>query len=101
MKKYLSFSVLVSIAFFSVILVHSARAQSSDSSDALSKLTYPIAELGNCRDKAACKTYCDDSSNTNACIDFADKKNLFSKDEVATAKKFVAVGSKGPGGCNG
>ncbi len=64
-------------------------------------IQFPVEELGNCKNKSSCEAYCDKPENTEACISFAEKNNLMSKEEVATAKKFIAAGSKGPGGCNG
>ncbi|MFH1392970.1 MAG: hypothetical protein ABIG73_01115 [Patescibacteria group bacterium] len=62
---------------------------------------YPVKELGDCKDKSACKTYCDKSENAEACVNFAEENNLMSKEEIKVAKKFMAAGNKGPGGCNG
>ena len=101
-KQILNFSILVSAMIFSVIITNNANAQSSSvSSDALSRLAYPIAELGSCKDRADCKIYCDDAANTAACISYAEKKNLLSEEDLLVAKKFVAIGGKGPGSCNG
>ena len=102
MKKYiLNFFILISAVIFSVV-INNAAAQSDDiASDALSKLTYPIIELGGCQDRADCKIYCDDSANTAACVSYAEKENLLSQEELQIAKKFVAGGAKGPGSCTG
>lgn len=62
-------------------------------------IQYPIAELGSCENKNDCKEYCDNSRNFDACISFAEKNNLMPKREIETAKKFMAGGVKGPGGC--
>ncbi len=43
---------------------------------ALSDLTYPIGELGNCASQQDCKAYCDISSNFSSCAAFAQKNNL-------------------------
>ena len=103
MKKNISnFSILFLSIFFSTALVGTALAQSNTpSSGALSKITYPVAELGSCKNQADCKTYCDDSTRTEACVNYAEKKNLFSQEELQVAKKFVAGGAKGPGSCKG
>jgi Zn ribbon nucleic-acid-binding protein len=103
MKKYiLSFSILVLSITFLFVLINNVKVEgSSPSSTALSNLTYPITELGNCKDQADCKTYCDDTANTNACLNYAEKKSLLSEEEIKIAKKFVASGSKGPGSCKG
>lgn len=79
-------------------LINKASAQETTGS---SNIQYPVAELGNCKSGPDCKIYCDKPVNTNACLDFAQKNNLMSDKEVAQAKKFVASGEKGPGGCVG
>ena len=64
-------------------------------------IQYPVEELGGCANEADCRSYCDSPDNTNACLDFAEKNNLMSDEEIAQARKFLAVGGKGPGGCEG
>ena len=86
--KYLIGFVVVSLA----LIGSAAWAQS---------VQYPVKELGGCKDEAACKSYCDKPENAEACVNFAEKNNLMSKEEIGLAKKFIEAGSKGPGGCNG
>lgn len=88
----LGFGLIVS----ATIVASGAFAQAED--DAIS---YPVAELGGCEDKAACKAYCDDADHLEACLAFAEKNGLMSKGEIDTAKKFMEAGGKGPGGCSG
>lgn len=64
-------------------------------------IQYPVTELGNCKSQADCKFYCDRQENTEACVNFAEKNNLMSEEEIQLAKNFMALGSKGPGGCTG
>jgi hypothetical protein len=64
-------------------------------------ISFPVAELGNCVDKTACKAYCDKSENVDACLSFAEKNNLMSNDEIKAAKGFKKTGMTGPGGCKG
>ncbi len=68
--------------------------------DAL-EVSYPVAELGNCADQTSCKAYCDKPANIDACLSFAEKNNLMSKDEIKVAKNFKSTGMTGPGGCKG
>jgi len=96
-NNLLSASILgIGLVVASLIVTNNAFAQTDPST-----VQFPIAELGNCKDKDSCKTYCDDTSNTDACLAFAEKNNLMSQDEISVAKKFTAAGSKGPGGCTG
>ncbi len=64
-------------------------------------ITFPIAELGDCTDKAACKAYCDGGEHMDACIAFGKAHGLMSKDEADNSSKFKdsVKGGKGPGGC--
>ena len=88
----LAFGLVVS----SLIVTNGAFAQTAEDS-----IQFPIAELGGCKDKESCKTYCDDESHLDACLAFAEKNSLMSGEELSIAKKFAAAGAKGPGGCTG
>ncbi len=103
-KKTLSVLILISSVMISGVIVGSAMAQTpaDQSTTTLSaSITYPIPELGNCQSQADCKTFCDDTKNTDACLAFAQANNLMSSDQVAAAKKFADSGMVGPGGCKG
>lgn len=67
-------------------------------------IAYPIRELGNCRDEAACQQYCDargDLERARACIAVAKRHNLLPPDELEEAERYVVrLGiAEGPGGC--
>jgi len=68
----------------------------------LDSVSFPVAELGNCGSKVACKTYCDNAENMEACINFAEKHKLISQEEIEIGKKMIELGATGgPGGCQG
>jgi len=67
----------------------------------ISDIQYPVSQLGNCTSETDCRSYCDKPENITACLNFAEQNNLMSKEEIEMAKKFSAVGNKGPGGCTG
>ena len=70
--------------------------------DPYADLTYPIAELGNCPDKDACKVYCDGPENMGACLAFAEAHQLLPQEDIEMGKKMLAMGeTKGPGDCQG
>lgn len=88
---------LVIISFATVGFINPASkvfAQEADASD----IQYPVEELGGCQDQADCKSYCDRQENIEACLDFAEKNNLMSPEEIQIAKNFIAT-EDGPGGC--
>ncbi len=72
----------------------------SASSSAPIKITFPIAELGNCANEAVCRAYCEKQENIIACTNFGEKQGLISSEEAARAKEFADVlKGEGPGGC--
>lgn len=81
-----------------LIVANAVNAQSQTSSDIF--YSYPIKELGDCQDEASCRAFCDNSENISACVSFAQKHSLISKEE---AKKIKTVDNikNGPGGCRG
>lgn len=92
-------SIIISFLIIgSAVLIGKVFAQEASG---IENIQYPVKELGNCKDGAACKSYCDKTENASACLNFAEKNNLMPKEEIETAKKFVASGSKGPGACRG
>ncbi len=65
-------------------------------------ITFPVAELGNCKNETECKAYCNKSENIDACIDFAQKNGLITADEANKAKQLKDITQEGgPGGCKG
>ena len=60
-------------------------------------ITFPVAELGNCKDETSCKTYCDKPENAGPCLDFAERYDLMPQSEIERARK--VIGKTGPGGC--
>ncbi len=102
-EKDISFAIIIAAVLISVFITGQASAQTDSSSadTATMSISFPVAELGNCKSKADCKSYCDRPGNTEACIAFAEKNGLMPKEEIETARKFLAAGGKGPGGCTG
>ncbi len=82
--------LLVAVAAIITFVQH-AYAQST------SAITFPIPELGNCADQAACRTYCSDPVNQSACVEFGNTHNL-KRVENPTEEKRPFSGT-GPGGC--
>lgn len=94
-EQYLSVAVIAVSLMISFGIINAATAQN------ITNVQYPVAELGNCENKASCKTYCDTPEHMQACVAFAKKNKLMSDREIKTAEKFIAAGAKGPGGCRG
>lgn len=100
MKKE-NIQIIVSIFVAGLFIVSGAvLAQSSDSIDT-SKVAYPIAELGSCKDKADCASFCEKSENMLACVTYAENNGLMKGEDLRMSKLVAAKVSKGetPGGC--
>ena len=96
-NKFLSLGILgFGLALSVVIVTNGAFAQTVS-------VDYPIAELGNCKNKDACKAYCDDPSHIDACVTFAEKNGLMSSEQLSEAKQVQAALKKGvkPPACRG
>ena len=105
-KNTLSVLILISGILISGAIIGSADAQTQpllqpQEQKMPGDVQYPIPELGNCKNKSACKIFCDDSKNSDACLAFAEQHNLMSSEETTAAKKFIDNGMVGPGNCKG
>ncbi|MDO8574204.1 MAG: hypothetical protein Q7R86_01090 [bacterium] len=99
-KKFLPILILV----LGLTVSFSVLAQTSEDEFEVKvtiKVTYPIAELGNCGNKAECRSFCDDPVNIDACVAFAQSRGLMNEAEANRATKFSASLKSGstPGGC--
>src|SRR3989344_4891064 len=89
---------VVLVAFvIALALVAFANAQEST-------VTFPVAELGGCESKGACKAYCDEPGHFKACFAFAKAHDLLPEEDRDRSEeeieKFAQIMQKGgPGGC--
>jgi len=67
-----------------ILGIGNAHAQTT-----LSNITFPIQELQGCASLDACRVFCDDFKNSNACFSFAEKKGLIKKADAQKALKFI------------
>ena len=96
-KLLIIFIVLSFLIISSAVIANKILAQGTIDT---ASIKYPVEELGNCKNEMDCRAYCDESENVSVCLDFAEKNNLMSAREIEMAKKFLAAGNKGPGGCD-
>ena len=94
MSKFLKFA-LASSLLFSAVLIASAETATSN------KITFPVAELGNCGSQVECRAFCNKAENIEVCTEFAQKHNLITREEKERNQKFSKALKKGetPGGC--
>ena len=91
LKPYVLFIVLLAAA---AVFAGVARASSIDD------VVYPVAGLGNCKNEAACRAYCEEGAHILECTTFGEKHNLVTREEAEEARKFADVLTRGGlGGC--
>lgn len=56
-------------------------------------ITFPIKDLGGCKDYFSCRSFCNDPQNTNMCSQFAKEKKI-TKEEVAETEEFIRFEGK-------
>ena len=96
MKKIIYFSFVAA----GLLVAGFASAQGAPSVTGTASTQFPIKELGNCADFGACKVYCDKSENISACVAYAEKSGMITKDEAERARQFSDVlKGEGPGAC--
>lgn len=64
-------------------------------------ITFPVSELGGCKNEAECRAFCDKPENKMApCFPFAKKYNLLTQEELDRAERFTKLATTGgPGWC--
>lgn len=87
--------LLAVFVFIGVVL-----AQEVDKDQAL-QLLQQIGGPGGCSSEESCRSFCDDPTNFDTCINWAQEHGLMSGDEAERARKFAEQGRNfsGPGGC--
>ena len=90
-RIFISVIAVVVLVIFSTTSVFSQTASpvpsgspagTGEQSTAIS-LTFPIPDLGECKNLEECTNYCEDPVNYNSCSSFA-KKNGFYRDDATT-----------------
>lgn len=88
MKKII---IISSVIFFGIGIIALAG---------LEDIQFPLAELGNCANEQECQAYCDKDENMASCLNFAEKYQLLSQEEIEMGRKMLQIGQRrGPGGC--
>jgi len=101
MKKENINIILATIFSAFMIMSSIAFASTADVAIDTSGLTYPIADLGNCKDQSACATFCNKPANMSACVSYAEKQGLLKGENLRISKIVAEKFSKGetPGQC--
>ena len=98
--KTLSNAILAVFVFSALVVGVSVQAQTTSSEP-----TFPIAELGSCADRAACKAYCDIESNHSTCSSYAKSRGLKRAEQVQQSNSErsklseIIKANGGPGKC--
>ncbi|MBI4036571.1 hypothetical protein HY386_01695 [Candidatus Daviesbacteria bacterium] len=86
---------IIFIIFITFIFAPAVFALSKDD------ITFPVSELGGCKDEAECRAFCDKPENKmSPCFPFAKKYNLLTQEELNRAERFTQLATTGgPGWC--
>lgn len=89
-------TIVTALALGALVTAGAALAQTNDTGSttpphltAPLSVVFPIAELGGCTSKDACRVYCDDPANHDACFAYAQTHGLMHKDEVDRARAYL------------
>ncbi|MFZ5391177.1 MAG: hypothetical protein ACOZAJ_02800, partial [Patescibacteria group bacterium] len=102
--KYTKFFILISVLAGGLLIGGTVKAQTIENGlnqSAMSQIKYPIAELGNCADKEACRNFCDQKENMLVCLNYAENKSLLPAAKINIARKAINRIRAGqtPGNC--
>lgn len=64
------------------------------------EVTFPIAEVGNCRNFSNCRTYCDNPVNKDVCVAYAKKKGFYKEEEINQKKDQIINAAQSEMGCS-
>ena len=86
--KLIFLAILIGAA---AIFFAASVAKTQENAAGPSDIQFPVEELGGCKSENDCKSYCDKPQNIEACVDFAEKHNLLSDEELERGKKFAEI----------
>lgn len=90
----------VVICLFTVTTIVAAE-ESTETQVKKYNVTFPVAELGNCKSFSECRAYCDDETHLDACISFAKKKGFYKEEsKIGTKRQSMMQAAKNELGCN-
>lgn len=102
MEKFSSQFFTVSSVAVAVLFIAGAYVFAAYDTDKakLQLITYPIGELGSCKNFEECKAYCNRDENIPKCLRF-DIKNLYSKEDAQDAERLLNLMDESglPGQC--
>lgn len=93
--------IFLSLLFSALFLGAGLALAADEYGQRVGQLAFPIKDLGNCENQQACKIFCDDAKNMDACISYAEKENLMTPQEINLSRKVskrLAAGTM-PGNC--
>src|SRR3990167_3316573 len=101
-RIFISVIAVVVLVIFSTTSVFSQTASpagTGEQSTAIS-LTFPIPDLGECKNLEECTNYCEDPVNYNSCSSFAKKNGFYRDDKTTYASDEDWKDTQGELGCN-
>lgn len=97
---YCSIVLLFSLFFISGYVFAQTTTKTPDEIAKEKGITFPIAELGNCKNFNECRNFCDDPVNKDSCILFAKKKGFYKEPQIDSQKNEILKSAKSELGCD-
>lgn len=54
-------------------------------------VTFPITDLGGCKNLAECRNFCEDPVNQSVCVDFAKKKGFYKEEKIEQNQEILTA----------
>jgi len=101
MKNFRHIFLFIASLFLLFGLVNFVSAQETPEEIATAKygISFPIAELGGCKNIGECRTYCEDPLNRDACVAFAKSKGFYKVDQLSQKQQELLNAAKTELGC--
>ncbi len=102
MKTTYQYTLLI-IAFLFVlfsVFTNTSSAQETRELEEKYDLSFPIAELGDCKNIGECRSFCDDPVNSSVCIEYAEDKGFYDQGELEENLEIALKRAKNELGCD-
>lgn len=95
-SAWIGFLIALVASFIMAVTTHAEEPQDTAAKYGVS---FPITDLGGCKDYSACRSYCEDPLNASSCIEFAKQKGFYRQESFEVNNKILEA-AKGALGCD-
>lgn len=88
------------LALFTLLTVPVLAQGSEEEMAKRYNITFPIQELGGCTSISSCKSYCEDLTHRETCVEFAKKKGFYDETKMREQSQSLVEDAKSKLGCS-